>query len=68
MGLQWEAECFLLGPVWVIVERLVLGTGLLLAKPGERGGRGGRKVPVGLEAAALDGNGPNPSDPCFDQI
>lgn len=68
MSLEWEAECFLLGPVWVFVERLMLGTGLLLAKPGEREGRGGRKVSVGPEAAALDGNGPNPSDPCLDQI
>lgn len=43
--MEWEAECFLLGPVWVSVETLVQCTGLLLAGQtgDEREGRGGRR-------------------------
>ena len=63
-------------PVWLSVERLVPGIGMLLARPhwgwegGRRkrgeGGKGeGRKKSVALEALALDGNGSNTSDPCL---
>lgn len=68
MGLEWKAECFLLGPVRVSVETLVRCTGLLLAaQTGDerRKRRKKRKVPVGLEAATLDENGTSPSDPCL---
>lgn len=57
------------GGVWVAVKRLVPSTGLLLARPAwvweRRKRRERRKILLGLEAAALDGNGPNPSGPCL---